>query len=93
MEISGQDHASAVILPKERATYTCLRKACLDKRTVLRPAGNVTRVVRSIAAIHFTELVKMRRVWEDDIKMDLKRVVRVWIEFVWLKIRTSGGLS
>jgi hypothetical protein len=30
--------------------------------------------------------------WEDDIKMDLERDVRMWTEFIWLRIGTGGGL-
>jgi hypothetical protein len=31
--------------------------------------------------------------WEDNIKMDLKNWDgRAWIEFIWLKIGTSGGI-
>jgi hypothetical protein len=47
-------------------------------------------------------LGKLRRRWEDNIKMDL-RVIRIrkeyksgmgvmWTELTWLRMRTSGGL-
>jgi hypothetical protein len=33
-----------------------------------------------------------RRTWGDNIKKDLKEVGwRVWIGFIWLRIRTGGG--
>jgi hypothetical protein len=32
-----------------------------------------------------------RRRWEDNIKMDLKEMAfGMWIEYIWLKIRTGG---
>jgi len=30
--------------------------------------------------------------WKDNIKMDLKSVGRAWTGFIWLAIRTGGGL-
>jgi hypothetical protein len=30
--------------------------------------------------------------WENNIKMDLKEIgLEVWIGFIWLRIRSSGG--
>jgi hypothetical protein len=38
-------------------------------------------------------LGKYRRRWEDNIRMDLRKIWgRVWIGFIWLRIGTSGGL-
>jgi hypothetical protein len=38
-------------------------------------------------------LVRPRRRWEDDIKMDLREIVfGTRIRFIWLRIGTSGGL-
>jgi hypothetical protein len=32
--------------------------------------------------------------WKDNIKMDLEEIcVRMWTEFMWLRIGTGGGLS
>jgi hypothetical protein len=40
------------------------------------------------------QLVRPRRKWEDNIKMDLRERgwVSVWTEFIWVRIGTSGGL-
>jgi hypothetical protein len=33
------------------------------------------------------------RGWEDNIKMDLRKILlEVWIGFIWLRIGTGGGL-
>jgi hypothetical protein len=37
-------------------------------------------------------LGRTRRRWMDSIKMDLRYEVMVWIELMWLRIETSGGL-
>jgi hypothetical protein len=38
-------------------------------------------------------LGRLRRRWEDDIKMDLNEIgFGVWIGFIWLRTETSGGL-
>jgi hypothetical protein len=38
-------------------------------------------------------LVRLRRRWEDGIKMDLSEIGwGVWSGFTWLRIRTVGGL-
>jgi len=36
---------------------------------------------------------EVRRTWEDDIRTDLREIDgKVWIECIWLRTRTSGGL-
>jgi hypothetical protein len=37
-------------------------------------------------------LGRRRRRWEDNIRMDLREIGRVWTGLVWLRIGTSGGL-
>jgi hypothetical protein len=38
-------------------------------------------------------LGRPRRRWEDNIRMDLRKVWwKVWTGFFWLSVRTSGGL-
>jgi hypothetical protein len=37
-------------------------------------------------------LGRPRRRWEDNIKKDVRRIWWVWIRFIWLRIRTGGGL-
>jgi hypothetical protein len=34
----------------------------------------------------------MRKNMDDNIKMDLKEIGRVWIGLIWHRIYTSGGL-
>jgi hypothetical protein len=38
-------------------------------------------------------LGRLRHIWEDGIKTDLREIVRrMWIGFTWLRMRTSGEL-
>jgi hypothetical protein len=37
-------------------------------------------------------LGRPRRMWVDNIKMDLRKNGMVWIGLIWLRIGTSGGL-
>jgi hypothetical protein len=40
------------------------------------------------------QLGRPRHSWEDNVKMDLREMEwGVWAGFIWLRIRTSGGLS
>jgi len=32
------------------------------------------------------------REWENNIKVEQKKGMRMWIRFIWFKIRSSGGL-
>jgi hypothetical protein len=37
-------------------------------------------------------LVRPKRRWVHNIKMDLREIGMVWIGLIWLRIGTSGGL-
>jgi hypothetical protein len=38
-------------------------------------------------------LERLRRMWEDNIKTDLREIEwKVWTGFIWLRIVTNGGL-
>jgi hypothetical protein len=37
-------------------------------------------------------LRRYKRVWEDNIRMDLTEIGRAWTGFIWLRRGTSGGL-
>jgi hypothetical protein len=37
-------------------------------------------------------LGRPRRIWVDNIKIDLRYDVMVWTGLIWLRIETSGGL-
>jgi hypothetical protein len=37
-------------------------------------------------------LGRPRRRWDDNIKLDLREIISgMWIEFIWLRIRTGDG--
>jgi hypothetical protein len=71
------------------------------KSRILKWAGHVARVGERIVDTVLVEkpdgrwpLGRPRRVWEDNIKMDLREVGwGVWTGSIWLRLGTDGGLS
>jgi hypothetical protein len=56
--------------------------------------ANVFSIVTSCGLVgRYQHFRRPRRRWEDNIKTDLRDTgERVWIKFIWLSIKTGGGL-
>lgn len=54
----------------------------------------VVMIMISVNGIHVVKrlLGRLSRTWENNVKMHLKYVWRVWTGLIWLKVGSSGNL-